>query len=128
MKAKSFLVVCLLVGVTAVGFPRQQTADPISGTWTGDWGPSARQRNQVVLELKFDGKVLTGTVNTGPNSIPIGKATFDPKTLAVHMEVDAKGTDLSNVHYTVDGKIDKNTMAGSWVRENGKGDFKLTKN
>ena len=122
-------MICLLVGLMAAsGLARQNAVDPITGTWTGDWGPNARQRNQVVLELKFDGKVLTGTVNTGPNSIPIAKATFDPKTLAVHMEVDAKGTDLSNVHYVVDGKIDKNTMSGSWIRENGKGDFKLTKN
>ena len=75
MKSKPFFAICLLIGLTAVGFARQQAADPISGTWTGDWGPNARQRNQVVLELKFDGKVLTGTVNTGPNSIPIGKAT-----------------------------------------------------
>ena len=41
--------------------------DPLSGTWTGDWGPSERDRNQATVELKWDGKALTGTVNPGPN-------------------------------------------------------------
>ena len=128
-KSKSFFVVCLMIAVAAGSACAQQkmAADPISGTWSGDWGPSARQRTQVVLEFHFDGKALTGTVNPGPAAIPLQKATFDPKSGVVHLEVDAIGTDGSTVHYVVDGKLDKNTMSGNWARDNGKGDFKLTK-
>src|SRR5436309_2173531 len=105
MKLKSFFVVCMLICVAAGSACAQQkmAADPISGTWTGDWGPSARQRTQVVLELHYDGKTLTGTVNPGEDAIPLKKATFDPKTAAVHMEVDAKSPDGATVHYVVDG-------------------------
>jgi hypothetical protein len=31
------------------------------------------------------------------------------------------------VHFMIDGKIDKNTMIGTWNHDSRKGDFKLTK-
>ena len=46
----------------------QQSADPLTGTWKGDWGPSATDRNSVTIELKWNGKTLTGTVNPGPDA------------------------------------------------------------
>lgn len=120
------VVLCFAVAgsVLAQG---KAAADPISGQWTGDWGPSAADRNQVVVDLKFDGKALTGTVNPGPNAIAIAKATFDEKTGAVHMEADAKGRGGANVHYVIDGKLDKGKMSGSWNHDNRKGDFAITK-
>ena len=122
----SFAVVaCLLMVVSVFA----QGSDPLSGTWTGDWGPSPSDRNDVTLVLKWDGKALTGNVTAGTNvsaPIPIQKATFDPKTGAVHMEADAMSRGRS-VHYVIDGKVEKNTMTGSWNHDNRKGDFKITK-
>ena len=122
----SFAVVaCLLMVISVFA----QGSDPLSGTWTGDWGPSPSDRNDVTLVLKWDGKALTGNVTAGTNvsaPIPIQKATFDPKTGAVHMEADAMSRGRS-VHYVIDGKVDKNTMTGSWNHDNRKGDFKITK-
>jgi hypothetical protein len=117
------IVACLLVVVSALA------QDPLSGTWTGDWGPSPSDRNDVTLALKWDGKALTGNITGGTNvsgAIPIQKATFDPKTGAVHMETDVKSRGAM-VHYVIDGKLEKGTMAGSWNHDNRKGDFKLTK-
>ena len=102
-------------------------ADPISGQWTGDWGPSKDDRNTVTVDLKFDGKALTGTVNPGPNAVAISKAPFDEKTGAVHMEADAKGRGNTTVHYVIDGKLDKGKMSGSWNHDNRKGDFSISK-
>ncbi len=119
------LVVCLLLAVSA--FARQSGGDPLSGTWVGDWGPSAADRNQVTVELKWDGKALSGTVNPGPNAVALQKATFDSKTTAVHFEADAKGRSGNVIHYTIDGKVDKATMTGSWSHDERKGDFKITK-
>jgi len=122
----SFAVVaCLLMVVSVFA----QGSDPLSGTWTGDWGPSPSDRNDVTLVLKWDGKALTGNVTAGTNvsaPIPIQKGTFDPKTGVVHMEADAMSRGRS-VHYVIDGKVEKNTMTGSWNHDNRKGDFKITK-
>src|SRR3989442_13024149 len=103
-------------------------SDPLSGNWTGDWGPSPNDRNPVTLQLKWDGKALTGTVNPGPNAVTLQKSTFDSKSGAVHMEADAKAPGGRTVHYLIDGKVDRNTMTGSWNHDNRNGDFKMTKN
>jgi len=102
--------------------------DPLTGTWTGDWGPSPGDRNQVTLELKWDGKALSGSVMP-PNGkpIPIQKSSFDAKTGAVHFEADAPGRGGAPIHYVVDGKVTGNSMSGAWTHDNRKGDFKLTK-
>jgi hypothetical protein len=118
------LVVCLGLVAPALA---QQSGDPLSGTWVGDWGPSTSDRNQVTVELKWDGKALSGTVNPGPTAIALQKATFDPKTKAVHFEADAKGRSGNVRHYLIDGKVEGGTMTGSWNHETRKGDFKITK-
>ena len=119
------LTVCLLITVSAVA--QKAGTDPLSGTWTGDWGPSPDDRNQVTVELKLDGKNLTGTVNPGPNAVQLLKATFDPKTGSVHFEADTKDRRGNPIHYVVNGKVEKGTMSGTWSHEKVKGDFKLTK-
>ena len=119
------IVACLLMVVSVFA----QGSDPLSGTWTGDWGPSPSDRNDVTLVLKWDGKALTGNVTAGTNvsaPIPLSKTSFDPKTGAIHMEADAMSRGRT-VHYVIDGKVEKNTMTGSWNHDNRKGDFKLTK-
>jgi hypothetical protein len=118
------IVACLVIVASLLA-----QADAISGTWTGDWGPSPNDRNDVTLQLKWDGKALTGNITGGTNvssPIAIQKTTFDPKTGAVHMEADASSRGRT-VHYVVEGKVDKGSMTGSWNHDNRKGDFKLTK-
>jgi hypothetical protein len=117
------LTVCLVMTAAALG--QKAGADLLSGTWTGDWGPSPEDRNQVTLELKWSDQNLTGTVNPGPNAVEIQKTTFDPKTGAVHFEADAKSRRGTSIHYIIDGKVEKNTMTGSWSHDNRKGDFKI---
>ncbi len=105
----------------------QNTGDPISGKWRGDWGPSRFDRNQVTVDLKLQGKTVTGNVNPGPNAVPIKNGTFDEKMNTVHMEADVKGPGDQTIHYVIDGKVDQNTLTGSWNHGARKGDFKITK-
>jgi len=115
---------CLLMVASALA-----QGDPLSGTWSGDWGPSPADRNTVTLDLKWDGKALTGNVTGGTNvssPIPLQKTSFDAKTGVVHMEADATSRGRT-VHYVIDGKVDKGTMTGSWNHDARKGDFKITK-
>jgi hypothetical protein len=117
---------CLLLAVSALA----QGSDSISGVWTGDWGPSQYDRNNVTLELKWDGKALSGNITGGTNvagAIPLQKTSFDPKTGVIHMEADVRGRGGATIHYVVDGKVEKGSMTGSWNHDNRKGDFKLTK-
>ena len=103
------------------------SGDPLTGTWTGDWGPSARDRNPVVLELNYDGTTLTGIVNPGPNAITLSKAAYDPATGAVTMEADAQGRGGATIHYVIEGRVDGNAMMGSWGHDAEKGDFRITR-
>jgi len=121
----AFLTAFLVTGVAVLAL--NAADDPLSGTWIGDWGPSAADRNQATVELKWDGKNLTGTVNPGANAVELVKATFDPKTGAIHFEADAKNRRGNPIHYVVDGKVEGSTMTGTWGHDNRKGDFKLTK-
>ncbi len=128
MRARTLpLMICLVFCLTISASAFARAADPLSGTWVGDWGPSAADRNQVTVEFKWDGKTVTGTVNPGPNAVAVEKGTFDPKTNAVHFEANAKNRRGNMVHYVVEGKIEKTTMTGSWSHDNRKGDFKITK-
>jgi len=81
----------------------------------------------VTVELKWDGKKLTGTVNPGPNAVELLKTSFNPKTGAVHFEADTKDRRGNPIHYVIDGKVEKGTMTGNWSHENRKGDFKITR-
>lgn len=127
MRSRTVCWICLFACLVIVASASAQKADPLSGTWTGDWGPSPDDRNQVTVELKWDGKKLTGTVNPGPNAVELQKATFVPKTGAVHFEADTKNRRGTPIHYVIDGKVEQTTMTGSWSHDNRKGDFKITK-
>src|SRR5687768_8071176 len=130
MRLRFIGLVCLIacLAISASVFAQgKAAADPLSGSWSGDWGPSAAHRNPVTVDLKWDGKALTGVVNPGPGAIQLEKSTFDAKTGAVHMEAKASGRGGAIAHFVIDGKLENNTMTGSWNHDNRKGDFKITK-
>ncbi len=133
MQSNWFRKWCLLafvaVAVPALAF--QKASDPLTGTWSGDWGPSPNDRNTVNVDLKWDGKALTGVVhsiNYPRPDVPLQKSTFNPATGAVHIEADAPNPrGGASIHYVIDGKLMNGTMSGSWNHDGRKGDFKLTK-
>ena len=133
MKVRTLSVICLLTCLVVAAPTLAQRGpaqgDPLTGTWSGDWGPNAQDRNQVTVDLKWDGKVLTGVVRTtGRPEVNLSNSTFDATTRTVKMEAEAKNTRTNaNIKYLIDGKLDGNTLSGSWNHDNTKGDFKLTK-
>lgn len=125
------LLACLAVANVIVGQGKAAPADPLTGTWTGDWGPNAADRNQVNVDLKWDGKALTGTVKSITPSRPdvaLSKATFDGATGTVKMEAEVRNPrGGQTIRYVIDGKVSGSNMTGSWNHDNSKGDFKLAK-
>jgi len=130
---KSLLCLIAIVGLLASCAPapsskdQSSSTDPLSGTWVGEWGPSPDRQSSVTVELKWDGTALKGTVNPGRNAIELSKATFDPQSQAVSMELDAPGANRNIVHYVVNGKVSGTTMSGTFDRGGETGTFKIEK-
>ena len=126
MKRKISFVTLLLA--TALGAIQsgwaQQKGDPLTGTWKGDWGPSPTDRNAVIMELKWKGKTLTGTINPAPDTIPIDKGSFDAQSRKIHFEATKTAP---NLVYLIDGTVENDKMTGTWSRPNRKGDFQVTR-
>ena len=98
-----------IIFVAALGLAGTASAQfghPLKGTWSGDWGPNTANRHHVVLELNWDGKVITGIINPGPGAVPMSQAVLDPSTWLVHLEADGKDASGKAVHYAIDGKLD----------------------
>jgi hypothetical protein len=113
----------ILLLTTATNIATQQNTDPVTGTWSGDWGPSATDRNAVKLELKWDGKTLTGIVNPGPDAIPMENASFDPQTSKIHIEANYVPRSR---RYVMDGTVENGKMSGTWNHPSRTGDFQLS--
>ena len=116
------VLACLMVA--AVAFSQ---GDPLSGTWTGAWGPSEQDRNQVTVDLKLEGKAVNGVVRTANRpEVKLSNSSFDAATRTVKMEAEAQGRG-GPVKYIIEGKLEGTTLTGSWNHDGRKGDFKLTK-
>ena len=130
MRAKVFLLVCLMAWLAVAVSAVAQEGHPLKGTWLGDWGPNRNDRNQVTIVMDWDGKQITGQINPGANAISLKNATLEPKGWMVHFEADTKNAAGQAVHYVVDGKIENlglynRSIAGSWSHDNVKGDFRI---
>lgn len=129
MTRRLFTTICgavLLSGVVAAQ-SRGSTADPVTGTWTGDLVPQGGDRTvAVTLELKHDGKgSVTGTVAGLPNPGDIKKGTFDRKSGALVLQLGR--ADSPSVLITLDGTLAKGAAEGRMSGEAGPGTFKLVK-
>jgi len=127
MKSTIFILVAAALLISGCASKQAAIADPLTGTWSGEWGPSAERQTEVVLNLKWDGTTLTGIVDPERRGLELKKSSFDAKTSAIHMEVDAPMSGGEMDHYTIDGKVDGKSMRGTWTRRSGSGDFKVTK-
>lgn len=124
----------VLIVALAMALPASaQFGHPLKGTWSGDWGTSKTSRIHVLLELNWDGKAITGTINPGPSAVALQKASLDPDTWTVHLEADGKDASGKAVHYAIEGKLEnigayQRVLTGTWTQGATKGDFKLVRN
>jgi hypothetical protein len=138
-----------LIAAAAISAAAQE-GHPLTGTWYGDFGLSAAQRNDLTVVLKWDGTNVSGTINPGPNVVQIKSARMDvqlgtpaqrgqngrggtpatPSTFLVHFEVDAKNKTGGMDHFVFDGHLENpvagnRSMVGTWTCGSTKGDFRL---
>jgi len=125
------------LAVTAVA----QEGYPLAGTWYGDYG-TASQKSDLTVVMKWDGKSVTGTVNPGPNAIPIKSAVMDitpgkpapegrnsttgiPPVFKVHLEFNAPGGPTV-FEGTIQNPVAGNRrISGTWTRGAERGTFQL---
>jgi hypothetical protein len=130
----SFLA-CL--GIAASAFA--QFGHPLTGTWSGDWGPSKDKRERLLVQMQYDGKQVIGTINPGANGIPLKTVTVIPGSEAepgiwtIKMEAEGKDSSGKPVTVMVDAKLENlgsfnRVLTGTWTEGGVKGDFKLTRN
>ena len=132
MKAITLGLVCLFACLTLVLPLIAQEGHPLSGSWTGDWGMNANQRNHVLIEMKWTGKELVGTINPGPNASPMKVATLNPADWSVHIEADVKDANGRAVATVIDGKIDNlgsynRIISGTWTSGGTRGTFEISR-
>jgi hypothetical protein len=132
MKSVRF-VLCLMV-VLALAVPVvAQEGYPLTGTWSGDWGTSAKEaeRTDTTLVMNWDGKTVQGIVDPGPDSAKILVATLDSSKWTVRLEYDLKDKAGKPTRFIVDGKLQNpasrkdRMIVGTYTHGSAKGDFKI---
>ena len=109
-----------------------QEGHPLVGTWQGDWGETADDRNFLTVIMNWDGKVITGLVNPGPASSELQAVKLDSSTWTVTIESDI-ADDAGQVHHIkAEGKLEDigsqtRTLNGTWEDGQGNGTFTLTR-
>ena len=132
MKSVRFLL-CLLVAAALAVPVVAQEGYPLTGTWSGDWGTSAKEeeRTDTTLVLNWDGKTVQGIVDPGPDSAKIRVATLDSSKWTVHLEYDLKDKSGKVTPFVVDGKLQNpasrkdRMIVGTYTHGSAKGDFKI---
>ena len=121
MRTRAFVLAAAAVMLAAS--MRAQEGHPLTGTWAGDWGPPGAQRTHITMVMNWDGKVVTGVINPGPDAISLTGVSVDWGTWTVR--IDAKGIaaegrleDIGSYHRRI---------VGTWNQAGTKGEFKLTR-
>jgi hypothetical protein len=124
---KRIAFVCLTVAASAFA----QEGHPLSGTWSGDWGPARASRNHVTLVMNWNGTSVVGVVNPGPNSAPIN-VFVDYSNWTVRIDGEVKDDAGKPVRIEADGKIEqmgspRRSLAGTWRQGGVTGEFRVTR-
>ncbi len=128
--ARAAALICVL---SLAASAAAQYGHPLKGSWSGDWGPSADDRRRLLLLLDWDGSAVTGTINPGPNAVPIAAATLDAATWAVRIEAEGRDADDNAVAYVIDGELQNigsynRIITGTWTQGGTSGDFTVMRN
>jgi len=134
MRVKAVWWIGFLMVLSLAASAVAQEGHPMTGTWYGEFGPSAAKRYDLTVIMSWDGKNVSGIINPGPDMVPIKVATLDStiNKWTVHFEADAKNKTGGMDHFVFDGKMTNpvafnRVISGTWTCGTTKGDFKITR-
>jgi hypothetical protein len=130
---KSVGLFCLIMALGVAVPLIAQEGFPLTGTWSGDYGTSAKEadRVQTTLILSWDGSKIQGLVDPGPDSAKIKTATLNSSNWTVRIEYDLKDKAGKLAPFVVTGTLKnpssrKNReVVGTFTHGTAKGDFKI---
>jgi hypothetical protein len=130
MRKAAVFVIGAMVALRVLAGTAQE-GHPLTGTWSGDWGPSAAQRTHVTMVMTWDGKTISGTINPGPDAIPVDTIGLDVTNWTIRFDANAKGPS-GPTRISAEGRLENiasanRTITGTWQQGTAKGDFKLTR-
>ena len=126
---RRILLVCLFVALPALG----QEGHPITGTWTGDWGPANGPKTHLTLVMNWEGDdKIGGVINPGPDSIPIQNIVINFANWTVRIEAESKDPAGKALRVQADAKIEnlgspRRKLSGTWRQGTVMGDFTVTR-
>ena len=132
MQRRAFSQGCLWACLALAGSGFAQEGHPLSGTWSGDWGPAGGQRTHLTVVMNWDGQKVSGLLNPGPRSAPLANVILDVANWTVRLEADAKDASGKAIHISAEGRLEDlgsrhRTLSGAWHEGSAEGDFKLTR-
>ena len=124
------VVVVLLLPAAAFA----QFGHPFNGAYSGGWGKD--QTNRLLLDTHWDGKAVTGTINSAGATLNVTSATFDytdPTAWKVTFKADGKDATGKPVTATLVGTLENigvyyKIFSGTLTQGTQKGDFVVTRN
>ena len=130
MRLKVLWLVCALAVLGLASSAVAQEGHPLAGTWYGNFGMNAKDRNDLTVILEWDGKKVSGIANPGPDTLQLKVATLDSSKWTVHFEADAKNKAGGMDHFAFDGKLQNvvagnRNITGTWTCGTTKGNFRL---
>jgi hypothetical protein len=112
----------LLLGLVLALPAAAQVGHPAKGSWSGYWGPSEAQKKRILLLLDWRDNEIVGTINPGPNAIPIDKAELDVSTWTLTLEARMPTGEGRTERYVTKGKLEN---LGSWTNRRYSGTYEL---
>ena len=137
MTSRLTILTIAVVGllVVAGGQLSAQFGHPLKGQWSGEWGPKNAPR-RLLLDLNWDGKAITGSINPGDENAVVQKVTFDytdPAKWKVVLEAEGKDPSGKPVKIVANGVLEnigsyRRLFHGTWTEGTQKGEFTVTRN
>lgn len=135
MRFRIVAAIALAVALLVPGVTLAQFGHPLKGQWSGEWGPKDKPR-RLLLDLQWDGKAITGSINPGEESAAVKTVTIDHTNVSawkVRIEADGKDPSGKPMKIVAEGTLENigayyRIFHGTWTEGSQKGEFTVTRN